>query len=143
MSENVRSYHPLPCLHVLILRLRYCRRDVAKFVDSDATLGDSGVSYALAKCNYTAGTPTTPGVHQATTATIIKKMCDRHDRKLGAMRRPRRLRAISISLVAHNTMPSIHESINFDHVLFNRRAVCKVGCSRKVTANPEELRHLS
>lgn len=44
----------IPILHMLRIRLRRCRRDVAKFVNSYPTLD---VSYTLAKGEYTAGAP--------------------------------------------------------------------------------------
>lgn len=72
-------------------------------------------------------------------ATVIKKMRERHDRKVAEA-------ALSGGIPITRTQSraaSIHESMYSNRVSFIRRAARKVGFGRKISMKPEELQRFS
>ncbi|KAN0084076.1 hypothetical protein V8E55_007580 [Tylopilus felleus] len=75
-------------------------------------------------------------------ATIIKKMRERHDRKVAEAAVRAHEGGVPITRT-QSRAASIHESMYSNRVSFIRRAARKVGFGRKVTMKPEELQRFT
>lgn len=75
-------------------------------------------------------------------ATIIKKMRERHDRKVAEAAAKASEGVIPITRT-QSRAASIHESMYSNRVSFIRRAARKVGFGRKISMKPEELQRFS
>jgi len=75
-------------------------------------------------------------------ATIIKKMRERHDRKIAEAAAKASEGGVPITRT-QSRAASIHESMYSNRVSFIRRAVRKVGFGRKISMKPEELQRFS
>jgi len=75
-------------------------------------------------------------------ATVIKKMRERHDRKIAEAAARVSEGGIPITRT-QSRAASIHESMYSNRVSFIRRAARKVGFGRKISMKPEELQRFS
>ena len=75
-------------------------------------------------------------------ATIIRKMRERHDRKIAEAAARASEGGIPMTRT-QSRAASIHESLYSNRVSFIRRAARKVGFGRKISMKPEELQRFS